>query len=413
MKELRDIRKKINSIDQEMAKLFEERMALSKEVAEYKKERKMPVFDALREQEVINNNVQNIKNSEIREYYVDFLKQTMNLSKKYQTSLMDNLKENIIVEKHSLNKVGEYFNLNRKVLILTDDGVPTEYAETVKSASLDGYIYTIPQGEKSKSFENYECILNYMIEHEFTRTDAVVAVGGGVVGDLSGFVSATYMRGIDFYNIPTTLLSQVDASIGGKTAIDKLGIKNIIGAFYQPKKVLIDSETLKTLDIRHIHSGLVEAIKMGATNSSDLFCLIEKSSDLFNDIDEIIKKSLKIKNVIVEADPYEQNIRKVLNFGHTIGHAVEASGNFNNLLHGECVGLGMLYLSGEKVKSRIERVLEKYHLPTKIALSSDELYKYICLDKKRSGDYLSIVYVEEIGQFEIKRILLEDIKKYL
>lgn len=326
---------------------------------------------------------------------------------------MKDVNYDVIIERNSLRKVKEYFDLNRKVLILTDSGVPQEYANIVKNASLDGYIYTITQGESSKSFENYGLILDYMVEHAFSRTDVVVAVGGGVVGDLAGFVSATYMRGIDFYNVPTTLLSQVDSSIGGKTAIDKAGIKNVVGAFYPPKKVLIDSETLKTLDIRQLHSGLVEAIKMGATNNLELFTLIEESQDLLADIDEIIIESLKIKKAVVEEDPKEQGIRKVLNFGHTVGHAVEASGKFNDLLHGECVGLGMLAFSSEKVKERIIKILEKYHLPVQVHLTGDELFKYISLDKKRSGNYLSIIYVEQIGTFEIKKILLEEIKEYL
>lgn len=326
---------------------------------------------------------------------------------------MKDLNYDVVIERHCLNKVKEYLNLNRKVLILTDSGVPKVYSETVKKASLDGYIYTIPRGEESKSFENFGRILDYMIQNTFSRTDCVVAVGGGVVGDLAGFVASTYMRGIDFYNIPTTLLSQVDSSIGGKTAIDKMGIKNVVGAFYPPKKVLIDSETLKTLDIRQLHSGLVEALKMGATSDEELFYLIEDSSDLFSDIDEIIIKSLKVKKTVVEVDPKERGLRKILNFGHTIGHAIEASGKFNSLLHGECVGVGMLYLSSSEVKLRIKKILGKYHLPTKVNLTGDELFKYINLDKKRSGDYLSIIYVEKVGTFEIRKILLEDIKKYL
>ena len=319
----------------------------------------------------------------------------------------------VVIERHSLDKIDEYLNLNRKVLILTDSGVPTIYAKKVQEVSLEGYIYTIPKGEASKSFENFGRILDFMIQNTFSRTDCVVAVGGGVVGDLAGFVASCYMRGIDFYNIPTTLLSQVDSSIGGKTAIDKMGIKNVVGAFYPPKKVVIDSEVLKTLDVRQLHSGLVESLKMGATSDLELFELIEKSTDLFGDIDEIIIKSLMVKKSVVEEDPKEQGVRKILNFGHTIGHAIEASGAFNELLHGECVGVGMLYLSGDKTRKRIEKILGKYQLPTKVDLTSDELFKYINLDKKRSGDYLSIIYVEEIGTYEIKKILLEDIKQYL
>ena len=319
----------------------------------------------------------------------------------------------VIVEQNSLDKIGEYLNLNRKVLILTDSGVPTIYSKKVLDASLNGYIYTIPSGEASKSFENMGRILDYLIEKEFSRTDCIVAVGGGVVGDLAGFVASCYMRGIDFYNIPTTLLSQVDSSIGGKTAIDKMGIKNVVGAFYPPKKVVIDSIVLKTLDKRILHAGLVEAIKMAATSSLELFELIENSTDLLADIDEIIIRSLMIKKEVVELDPKETGLRKILNFGHTIGHAIEASGRFNELYHGECVGIGMLYLSSDEVKCRIEKLLGKYQLPTKVDVDSGELFKYMSLDKKRSGDYLTIIYVESLASYEIRKILLEDIKKYL
>lgn len=323
---------------------------------------------------------------------------------------MKDINYDVIIERHSLDKVGEYLNLNRKVLILTDSGVPCSYSNQVLSASLEGYIYTIPRGEESKSFENFGLILDYLIEKEFSRTDCIVAVGGGVVGDLAGFVASCYMRGIDFYNIPTTLLSQVDSSIGGKTAIDKKGIKNVVGAFYPPKKVVIDPEVLKTLDERNLHSGLVEAIKMAATSNATLFELIEESTDLLVDIDKIIYESLLIKKDVVETDPKETGLRKILNFGHTIGHAVEVS---SNLLHGEAVGVGMLYLSSDKVMHRIEKVLGKYHLPTIVDINSEELFKYISLDKKRSGDYLTIIYVSEIGTYEIRKILLEEIKKYL
>lgn len=316
----------------------------------------------------------------------------------------------VVVERNSLNSVDKYFDLNRKVLIVTDDGVPSEYSKTIKDLSKEGYIYTIPQGEASKSFSNFEKILDFLISKSFSRSDCVVACGGGVVGDLAGFVSSCYMRGIDFYNVPTTLLSQVDSSIGGKTAIDKQGIKNIIGAFYPPKKVLIDSNTLKTLDVRQLHAGLVEAIKMATTSDEELFTIINQSSDLLSDIDEIIIKALSIKKYVVENDPKEKGMRKILNFGHTIGHAIESNSNY---LHGECVGMGMLYLSSDEVKVKLEKLLGKYSLPNKTNIDSLTLYKFITLDKKRSGDYLSIIYVDKIGTCEIKKILLTDIKKYL
>ena len=319
----------------------------------------------------------------------------------------------IVVERGSLNKISSYLNLDRKVLILTDSGVPKEYAKCVLKASKDGYIYEIEQGEASKCFDNYKSILSFMVEKSFTRTDCLVAVGGGVCGDLGGFVASSYMRGIDFYNVPTTLLSQLDSSIGGKVAIDLDGVKNIVGAFYQPKKVVIDPNTLKTLDKRQLMAGLCEGIKMAATMDSELFELIENSSDLDSNLDNIIIGGLKLKKYVVEKDPKEKNLRKVLNFGHTIGHAIESNANLGELLHGECVALGMLPMASEEPRARLKSVLKKYDLPTNIDTSSDILLSYIKRDKKAKGDFITVVFCDKIGEFTMKDIKIEDMKKYI
>lgn len=224
----------------------------------------------------------------------------------------------IVIERGALQKADEYLNLDRKVLVVTDDGVPKEYARTVAAMAKDGVIVTVPQGEDSKSIARFSAILSRMLKEGFSRRDAVVAVGGGVVGDLAGFVAASYMRGIDFYNIPTTVLSQVDSSIGGKTAVNLDGIKNIVGAFYQPKKVLVDLDLLVTLDSRLVSEGLAEALKMGLTSDATLFELFDKGN-INENMDEIITRSLMIKKNVVEQDEKEQGLRKILNFGHTIG----------------------------------------------------------------------------------------------
>ena len=319
----------------------------------------------------------------------------------------------IIVERGALDKIGSYLNLNRKVLILTDSGVPVEYGKKVLSACKEGYIYTIEQGEKSKSLDNYREILGFMVEKAFTRTDCVVCVGGGVCGDLGGFVASSYMRGIEFYNVPTTLLSQVDSSIGGKVAVDLNGVKNIVGAFYQPKMVVIDSNTLKTLDKRQVSAGLCEAIKMACTCDAELFEFIEKSDNFEKDIDEIIIKSLKIKGRVVEIDPKEKNLRKVLNFGHTIGHAVESDESLGGLLHGECVAIGMLPMCSLKVRERLEAVLKKYSLPTELRGNDDALISYIMRDKKARGNQITVIFVNEIGTFEMREIMISELKEYI
>ena len=317
----------------------------------------------------------------------------------------------IVVEKDALKKIGKHLDLNRKVLILTDSGVPKMYSEAVLKDCKEGYIYVIKQGEKSKCFKNYTEILKFMVENSFTRKDLVVCVGGGVCGDLGGFVASTYMRGIDFYNIPTTLLSQLDSSIGGKVAIDFEGVKNIVGAFYQPKKVVIDRETLKTLEKRQLMAGLCEGIKMAACYDKELFELIENSEDLYADLDKIIEGGLKIKRDVVEKDPKEKHLRKVLNFGHTIGHAVES--HSKELLHGECVAIGMLYFASGEVKNRLTKVLEKYNLPTSYKADTSELMEYISRDKKSKGNTVSVVVVKEIGKFEIVDMKKTEIENLL
>ena len=314
----------------------------------------------------------------------------------------------VIIQRNILNNVSEYLSLQRKVLILTDDGVPSEYVLKVSSQCLNPIIVTVKQGEQSKNIDNYQLVMKTLIEHGFTRTDCLVSIGGGVVGDLGGFISSTYMRGIDFYNIPTTLLSQVDSSIGGKTAIDYNGIKNIIGSFYTPKCVLIDPNTLKTLDKRQLHAGLVEAIKMACTCSSSLFEIISKSKSLENDIDEIIFQSLQIKQKIVEEDLEEKGLRRVLNFGHTLGHIIESASNYN-LLHGECVGIGMLSFSSDKARKQIKKLLKKYNLPTSYDLSLKDIDEYLIHDKKKTGDYIWIVSVENIGSYELKKIKIDEL----
>ena len=238
----------------------------------------------------------------------------MKLSVDLKTSPYD-----IIIEKGALNRAGRELNLDRKVMIVTDSGVPEEYAKKIASQSKEGVIETVIMGEGSKELGTYEALLGELLNNDFTRKDCVVAVGGGVIGDLAGFVAASYMRGIDFYNVPTTVLASVDSSIGGKTAVNFRGVKNIVGAFYQPKKVLIDPDVFKTLPKRQISNGLSEAVKMSLTFDKELFEYFEKGVD-YNDLTEIIYKSLDIKRKVVEADEKENGLRKVLNFGHTLGH---------------------------------------------------------------------------------------------
>lgn len=334
-----------------------------------------------------------------------------------------NLKErsyDVTVGKGLLKSANEYFDLKRKVLIVTDDNVPCEYSKQISDLSENGTVVVIPNGEKSKSFEELQRLLKTMLDLGFSRKDCVVAVGGGVVGDLAGFAAATYMRGIDFYNVPTTVLSQVDSSIGGKVAVNFGGIKNSVGAFWQPKAVLIDTDTLSTLPDRQIKNGLIEALKSGAIRDAELF---EKFDGKF-DINDVIFASLSVKKKIVEEDEKESGNRMLLNFGHTLGHGIEtvAAGS---LYHGEAVALGMYLISNDSLREKLKKIyislgtwdFLKNTYNDLIKSKSDEIKAAISHDKKAVRDTLSAVVVNTVGNGEIKKTdtksltaLLEEIK---
>lgn len=314
----------------------------------------------------------------------------------------------IVVERGILNSAAEQLNLQRRVLIVTDTGVPTRYSQTIASMCKESVICTVEQGEGSKSLEAFGKLLKAMLDHGFSRKDCVVAVGGGVVGDLAGFAASAYMRGIDFYNIPTTLLSQIDSSIGGKTAINFGGVKNIVGAFYQPKKVLIDPELLSTLPPRQISNGLAEAVKMALTSDKELFDIFE-NKDIYENIDEIIVRSLNIKKCVVEEDEKESGLRKILNFGHTVGHGIESSEGMSELYHGECVALGMIPMCGENIRSRVIEVLKKCNLYRTLKYDWEKITEAAFHDKKADGSTVTVTTVDEVGSFEMKTMSCLDV----
>lgn len=316
----------------------------------------------------------------------------------------------ITVQRGALAHAGEYLKLDRKVLVVTDSGVPQQYAAAIAGCSAEPVVVTIPQGEGSKNFGNFEMLCRTMLQHDFTRTDCVVAVGGGVVGDLAGFAAASFMRGIDFYNVPTTVLSQVDSSVGGKVAIDMDNIKNCVGAFYQPKAVLIDPDVLDTLPPRQIANGLAESVKMGVTLDESLLELLERD-DYMAHLDRIIAASLQNKATVVKADERETGVRRVLNFGHTIGHGIETAAGLEQLYHGECVALGMLPFCSPEILPRVQKVLEKLNLPTSCQADPDKVWEAMAHDKKRSGNTITIVYAPEAGSFELRAMPIGDLKE--
>lgn len=322
----------------------------------------------------------------------------------------DSCRYPITVSDGALSQVGERFRLDRRVLILTDSGVPEVYAQTVADACADPHLLTVPPGEKNKCPEQLFRILQTMLDAGFTRQDAVVAVGGGVIGDVGGLAAALYMRGIDFYNVPTTLLAMVDSSVGGKVAIDFCGYKNIVGTFYQPRAVLIDPCVLGTLDTRQYGCGMAEVIKMFATSDAAAFERLENQPDGFP-IGERIRAALKVKMAIVEADEREGGLRRVLNFGHTVGHAVESvsADQPHPLLHGECVGIGMLALTDGEVRDRLLRLLRRYDLPTSFTCQSTALRAALMHDKKAASGGIITVRVPHIGQYTMQNERVDSI----
>jgi 3-dehydroquinate synthase len=305
---------------------------------------------------------------------------------------------------------------HKKLLIISDSGVPKEIIQKVhhiSKATSKIFAFTLNQGESSKSLGNFQKIINFLIEQQFDRSDAIIAVGGGVVGDISGYVASSYLRGIQFIQIPTTLLAQVDSSVGGKTAINISAGKNLVGAFYNPKGVIIDTSSLHSLPTREFRAGLAEVIKYGLIQNKKLLSLL--SHNIVNIlgrqpgiVEQIIYESLKTKSKIVTQDEKETGIRAILNFGHTFGHAIEAHEKYKKILHGEAVAKGMLVASkisclegciSEKDFLKISALLEAYGFD----LSLDQ-YKYLDLkpfifrDKKMQGGSLNLILLTGLSK---------------
>lgn len=317
----------------------------------------------------------------------------------------------VLVGHGLLARIGELIPLRRRVLIVTDSGVPAAYAEAVRRAAAEPVCVTIPQGEGSKSLSCLETLLSAMLEHGFSRSDCVVAVGGGVVGDLAGFAASIYMRGIDFYNLPTTVLSMVDSSVGGKTAVNLGGVKNIVGSFYQPRRVVADCDTLATLPPRQVSSGLAEAVKMALTSDAEGFALFEK--DPLPPMEELVSRAVAIKAAVVAEDEREAGLRRILNFGHTLGHALEAHEGLGGLTHGESVALGMLPMCAPAVRARLLPIWARLGLPTEMPAPMSTLFPYLLHDKKREAKSVYAVTVDEIGHGEIRKTPLSELEARL
>lgn len=308
----------------------------------------------------------------------------------------------IILKRGALENLYQFARLDRRVAIVTDSGVPEAYARRVADQCRDARIITVPQGEASKSLKTLETVLRQMLDFGMGRGDLVVAVGGGVVGDLAGFAASIYMRGVDFINCPTTTLSMIDSSIGGKTAVDLGDTKNIVGTFWQPKLVIVDPDTLSTLPQRHFVNGLAEAVKAALLADPELFSIFEQG-DVDARIDEIIYRCLRFKKNIVEQDETEQGMRKALNFGHTLGHGIEAVRGIKGrrttgLYHGECVALGMLpMIESKTLQKRVRAVYRRLGLPLRASYDKQKVLAEMLHDKKAQAGQITLIKVPGLG----------------
>ena len=316
-----------------------------------------------------------------------------------------------------------------KIAIITDSHVGPLYASLLqKSLEKEGLavaVLTFPAGEESKNLKTLGSLYGGLAEAGLTRSDAVVALGGGVTGDMGGLAAATFLRGIAFIQVPTSLLATVDSSVGGKVAIDLPGGKNLVGAFYQPKAVFIDPDLLKTLPVRYLHDGLAEVIKYGCIMDKELFMRLEKiqnDAELLACADEIIETCCNIKARIVEHDEFDTGERMLLNFGHTLGHAVEKTFRFDKYSHGEGVGIGMVLLTrrSEKlgltesgVADRIAALLQKFHLPVTVDMQQEDFLQAIALDKKKRGSHLTLILVKNIGESFLQKVEFRELTQYL
>lgn len=327
----------------------------------------------------------------------------------------------VIIERGLLARSGTLINQvlpkAERAVIISDSNVAPLYADAVKisleQAGYTAFVHVFPAGEENKRLTAIEGMYAAMAAAGLSRTDFAVALGGGVTGDMCGFAAATYLRGIPFVQIPTTVLSQNDSSVGGKTGIDLTCGKNLVGSFHQPCLVLADADTLATLPPRYITDGFGEIIKHGCIKSAELFALIEAHGTATDMIEELTARSIAIKAGVVERDERESGERMLLNFGHTLGHAIEKCAGFTGIAHGEAVGVGMLMMTRASeaagmtepgTAARIEAVLTKCSMPTACDFSLADICEAAMLDKKRRGDSLNIVLLSAIGDSFVYKI---------
>lgn len=331
------------------------------------------------------------------------------------------LKENsymICIEKGLLDnlakEIKDVYN-GEKIFLLTDENVDKYYGDKVveglESAGFKIKKLVLPPGEETKSFNTLPMIYNELLDFKLTRNELIITLGGGVIGDLGGFAASSYLRGVPFIQIPTSLLAQVDSSVGGKVGVDLEKGKNLVGSFYQPKKVIIDPNVLNSLEDKFYKDGMAEVIKYGCIKDKKFFNFLGtlySREDVMNNIEHILYTCCKIKKTVVENDERDLGERMLLNFGHTYGHAIEKYYNFTGYSHGEAVAIGMYVISKisesrgiskEGTTKLILDILNQYGLPYKVEVKeSNEITKTISLDKKNIGSILKVILLNEIGE---------------
>lgn len=324
----------------------------------------------------------------------------------------------IVIERGLLERAGELCKAAlpkaKKLAVVTDTNVAVLYADKVKNsleaAGFGVQVTTLNAGEHAKCVENLSLLWESFMDFGLTRTDAVVALGGGVMGDLAGFAAATVLRGVDFVQIPTTLLAQVDSSVGGKVAIDLKAGKNLAGAFHQPKLVLMDPDVLTTLDDKTFADGMAEVIKYGCIRDGEFFVFLEQHpsrSQIMSEIEHVLYTCCSLKQELVVQDERDTGVRMLLNFGHTLGHAYELAGNYETWTHGQAVAAGMvkaarlghsLGITPEGTAERISALLERFGLPCAIHCTHAQYAAAVGLDKKGAGENISLILLESTGK---------------
>jgi 3-dehydroquinate synthase len=337
-------------------------------------------------------------------------------------------KYDILVENGLLLKIGELTRSVSKAVkaaVITDANVSALYSKAVlqslEAAGFETCLFVFPAGESSKNHNSLLQIYSFLAESDITRSDIIIALGGGVTGDMAGFAAATFLRGIDFIQVPTSLLAQTDSSIGGKTGIDLMHGKNLVGAFYQPSLVICDPTVLTTLPSRIFNDGMAEVVKHGCIKDINLFEKINSAEKIDDILFDMICRSIEIKRDVVENDEKEKGERMLLNFGHTMGHAIEKVCNFSTFTHGEAVSMGMVLaaqageLNGITQKGTAEQIkalLQKLGLPVECSINIKELAEAAINDKKRSGGIINLVMLRRLGAAFTLKLPVTELERF-